>query len=512
MIPVLAGRAHTVSSSSSSLGDWPTDVLHTKRAFIVCAGNVVAEVVGPLPFHAALIPASWDHLLAPDGAVAALGDHVILDAKEQVRDQRPTDAIVPGLWMLGQGLAPDLAHELDVVRVVHVQPWQLVATLVNGEGLEVDAEPLGAWRPLDAAFAAQDARCGGERSAECLLVLRFGVLDKGCPVDLTKPIAHAALVPDPGLVLREQSAPPLRSTVSAKSLYLLGRTAKSDALLASEAEQQQVLLALHQGALKGSASRSVARACNLVAPADRLVVLARLLATSAFLQLASARFSVAPAHDLDGGSILNPRQLVLWGCMLMGSLMVWHHRFAKPPCTRPRPREEHKLQVALTLLALYSMLPCTKASDAPGLYSEQPVPSHRRELQTAVRSSAGLTSALASTTVGHIVLASGTYYLSAELSITRSVIIEAAVAGSVVLHAQASSSSPRRVLYIDPGSTGVVQLFGLKLTGGYTSDVRAQTSHRPDGKIADALLLDSRLHNCDRRFGQLQSARAAEKT
>jgi hypothetical protein len=37
-----------------------------------------------------------------------------------------------------------------------------------------------------------------------------------------------------------------------------------------------------------------------------------------------------------------------------------------------------------------------------------------------------------------------------------------------------------------------------------------KTSHGPDGKIADALLLDSRLHNCDRRFGQLQSARAAE--
>jgi hypothetical protein len=119
------------------------------------------------------------------------------------------------------------------------------------------------------------------------------------------------------------------------------------------------------------------------------------------------------------------------------------------------------------------MLPCTKASDAPGLYSEQPVPSHRRVLQTAVRDSAGLTSALDSG-FGHIVLASGTYYLSAELRITRSVIIEAAVAGSVVLHAQSSSSSPRRVLYINPGSTGVVRLFGLKLTGGYTSsDVRA---------------------------------------
>jgi hypothetical protein len=133
--------------------------------------------------------------------------------------------------------------------------WQLVATLVDLEGLEIDAEPLGAWRPLDAAFAAQDTRCGSERSTEGLLALRFGVLDKGCPVDLIKPLANAAVVHGPGLVLREQSAPPLGS------LHILGRSAKGDALLASEAEQQQVLLANHRGAitssLKGSASRSM---------------------------------------------------------------------------------------------------------------------------------------------------------------------------------------------------------------------------------------------------------------
>ena len=74
------------------------------------------------------------------------------------------------------------------------------------------------------------------------------------------------------------------------------------------------------------------------------------------------------------------------------------------------------------------------------------VPSHRRELQTAVSTAAGLTSALANTAIGRIVLASGTYYLTAELSITRSVILEAAVAGSVVLHAQASSC----LLYTSP--------------------------------------------------------------
>ena len=107
------------------------------------------------------------------------------------------------------------------------------------------------------------------------------------------------------------------------------------------------------------------------------------------------------------------------------------------------------------------------------MYSVQLVPSHRRELQTAVSTVAGLTSALANTTVAHIVLAPGTYNLIAQLELTRSVILEAAVAGSVVLDAQASYSSPRRVLYINPGSLGFVQLIRLNITGGYTPNVRS---------------------------------------
>ena len=86
-----------------------------------------------------------------------------------------------------------------------------------------------------------------------------------------------------------------------------------------------------------------------------------------------------------------------------------------------------------------TVLPCTEASDIHGLYSVQLVPSHRRELQTAVSTSAGLHSALADTTVGRIVLAPGTYNLAAELSITRSVILEAAAGATVTLNAQASS-------------------------------------------------------------------------
>jgi hypothetical protein len=139
-----------------------------------------------------------------------------------------------------------------------------------------------------------------------------------------------------------------------------------------------------------------------------------------------------------------------------------------------------------------TVLPCTEASDVPGLYRglQLALPSHRRELQTQVSTSAELLSALANTAVGRIVLAPGTYILSAELSVTRSVVLEAAVAGSVVLDAQASSSSPRRgVLNIQPGSLGVVQLIGLNITGGYVNDVRAHAQKLPSPRWETHVLL-----------------------
>ena len=129
-----------------------------------------------------------------------------------------------------------------------------------------------------------------------------------------------------------------------------------------------------------------------------------------------------------------------------------------------------------------TVLPCTETSDIPGLYGglQLAVPSHRRELQTAVSTVAGLTSALSNTAVSRIVLASGTYNLISELSITRSVILEAAAGATVTLNAQASSfASMFRVLYIDPGSSGVVQLIGLHITGGYVSYVRAHVQEFP---------------------------------
>ena len=130
-----------------------------------------------------------------------------------------------------------------------------------------------------------------------------------------------------------------------------------------------------------------------------------------------------------------------------------------------------------------TVLPCTEASYeyVPGVYRglQLAMPSHRRELQTQVSTSAGLLSALANTAVGRIVLAPGTYILRAELNVTRSVVLEAAVAGSVVLDAQASSSSLRRVLFINAGLLGIVQIIGLNITGGFVYDVRAHAQNFP---------------------------------
>ena len=54
-----------------------------------------------------------------------------------------------------------------------------------------------------------------------------------------------------------------------------------------------------------------------------------------------------------------------------------------------------------------TVLPCTEASDVPGVYRglQLAEPSHRRELQTQVSTTTGLTSALANTAVSRIVLA-----------------------------------------------------------------------------------------------------------
>ena len=111
-----------------------------------------------------------------------------------------------------------------------------------------------------------------------------------------------------------------------------------------------------------------------------------------------------------------------------------------------------------------------------------PPPAVARRLQstTTVRTVAELTAAVADASIGRILLAAGTYAFSSgtvcssgsddpsALCISRDVSLEALEPGTVVLDAQGTSSSRRRVMRIDGGTVGLI---GLNITGGYASYV-----------------------------------------
>lgn len=137
--------------------------------------------------------------------------------------------------------------------------------------------------------------------------------------------------------------------------------------------------------------------------------------------------------------------------VMLAPLVAW--RF-------PRQCPRAKLSWHFLIFASYAVLPCTKASALPSLPPALP---HGGALQTVVSDVAGLISALGDASIGHIVVAAGHYGLSRGLSVTRSVIIEA-LAGPVVFDAQACLHQCY-TLSINPGSSGIVQLIGLDITG-----------------------------------------------
>ena len=319
------GHAHTVSSPSSSISDWPTDVLPAPRTVAVYAGNAVTKGVGAPPFHAALLPASWDHPLSPDGPAAAVGDHMIFDANVQMRDQRPTDArprcfptergacrarsqARPGRRLLmmdfiapAQNPSPhDCGYSGSArLQILHTCSMSCVLSICSLGSSAPHSTTERELRTMQTALGHGDpsmrplqdktpnAGVSARRKASMCTVSAY--LTRAAQRISPKPLAHAAREPDPGL---------------------------------------------------GPACLTVALpSCQRVA---------------------SAGLSVASADGFEGSSILNPRQLVWLGCLLMASLMAWRRRFAKSPCPRPhRPREKQSLHGALTLLAWCTMLPCT---------------------------------------------------------------------------------------------------------------------------------------------------------
>ena len=79
---------------------------------------------------------------------------------------------------------------------------------------------------------------------------------------------------------------------------------------------------------------------------------------------------------------------------------------------------------------------------------------------------AELLSAIGTPSLVRITLQAGRYQLGTTLSVYRSLTLEAAVPGSVVLDAGAGALTMRRVLEISPGDSGVVEMIGLNITGG----------------------------------------------
>ena len=143
-----------------------------------------------------------------------------------------------------------------------------------------------------------------------------------------------------------------------------------------------------------------------------------------------------------------------------------------PPARAPPPSGLllEKGMLADDALLVESQTPSGEvASLAHGAALDLALATHRRELQVTVSDVTDLINKLADPSVSRIVVAPGHYALTAELSVSRAVTIEAAVPGSVVLDAQASSSVKRRVLNVNPAPSDAVELIGLNVTGGYVS-------------------------------------------
>ena len=107
----------------------------------------MAELVGAL--LGARVAAAHHDLLAPDGAVGAGGESVVLGSEEEVRDEGAADAVVPRHGVGREGATPHVADVGDVVRVVHVEGWERRCQVGGGDGVQVDVCVVGTWGAVD---------------------------------------------------------------------------------------------------------------------------------------------------------------------------------------------------------------------------------------------------------------------------------------------------------------------------------------------------------------------------
>ena len=179
---------------------------------------------------------------------------------------------------------------------------------------------------------------------------------------------------------------------------------------------------------------------------------------------------------------------VLFGCIVTASAFS---RAKSDPPAEGKSKTSHEDVVShadeysphdMSVSNVSPTFPFLTHTEAVSPHSALVLPStHSRRLQTVVACCSGtdIQTALNNPSISQIVLQGGTYTVSSQLQITRSITIEAAQPGSVVLDAQASSGSQRRVLYIrftPANALDVVELTGINITGGFLTSVSVRFS------------------------------------
>ena len=519
--------------------DWPAEVLHLQRVLVVRASDIVAKLVGVLGLDAAArVAAAQADLPTPHAPRTALCEDVVFGAKEKLRDESSTDAILPRGRCRRQRTAPGGTDVLHVVRVVHVQPGQRCAALGARDVPQVDPRAIGARRAVELPLATKLARRGRQRAEELCLVLSLGVPDEGGPVRLPEALAHPAPVPDAGLGLCEQRAPPLGRALAAHALHCCARRAGMWCA-PTETEERQRLSTLHGRGLHAQAHGILLafRSVCIWNAAFCFFVFAFVLC-GAVLGLALdciglftsgcadrvSRLLLLDASDVDRHDACPSVQkllTVLVSAFAAASIGPFSHR-AHSFCssTAPRCSNASSKRVGLhvtCLIILAGFGSCGALSSgppsAPGTMvvstnmkrTTSDVALHGRHLNEVSASTVGeFTAAIADSSINKILLAAGTYELTSgtcnqysAVCIDRALTIEAQVPGSVVLNAMGA----RRVFEIQYG--GTAELIGLDITGGGGSASSVQSVcllnllprrflHRPAGVLTVAICLRGR--------------------
>ena len=345
-------------------------------------------------------------------------------------------------------------------------------------------------------------------------MLSLGVPDKSGPVRLPEALAHPAPVPDAGLGLCEQRAPPLGRALAAHALHCGARRAGMWCA-PTETEERQRLSTLHGRGLHAQAHGillAFRRVCIWNA-AFCFLVFAFVLC-GAVLGLALdcighftsgcavrvSRLLLLGASDVDRHDAHPLVQKLLIVSLVQKLLIVSFsccaHSWRSSTVLRHSNASSKRAGLHVTcLIILAGFGSCGAQSSGPPSVPSPPgsmvvstvmrtttsdVALHRRHLNEASASTVGeFTAAIADSSINKILLAAGTYELTSDMCtgsaicIDRALTIEAQVLGSVVLDAKGG----RRVFEIQ--SAGMAELIGLNITGGSTTSVQSVCLFEP---------------------------------